>query len=532
MIWPFRKRTPVRKRQPAAGRAPAWAAPSLDEALNRACAPGSEAFNAIPALAPAIAYPRGALGGAYPPKVARRLDAALDDLLRRMPPSDIIRIGQRLRAEGLAWPAWLHLDVADFAQVITGGTNDFARLAILSMHPSGHLRERALRRLDVTRGDDALPFLLASCVDWVAEVQTVAWAAIRRRLVPASAPVFVAALPLVLRLRDFRRVRCAPLVAEVLQFLAAEDGALESGLNSPRLNVRHACWDAMAERDLLRTEHAFRAVTDSVLTRKAGAFLERRAREASASLQQRVVSALSESTAPEMRLSALLLAERCALADATNRHRVATIDQARSVRQQARYHLREAGVVIDHRRTYRDALPNSLGAIAGLGEVGEPSDWEALVTCLEAGARHACEAIRSMRTLNATESRDMRMFLVQEKRPKVSRAAATSLEGEIHGGDEAEILECMRSEFVHVRRHGIRLASFLPGWRAPLLIAPFVQPDTRTEAALALARWRVRPSPSRAEFNAWRQWMRASGVSKRDEEKRADWARFRFDIEV
>lgn len=502
----------------------------LDNALTLARAAGSEAINAIPALAPAIGYQRGALNLAYPPKVAREVDASLDELLRRMPPNDIIRIGQQLRATGADWPAWSHLNIADFGNVVTGDQHDFARLAILSMHKNGHLRERALRELDAAHGDDALPFLLSSCVDWVAEVHEVAWTAVRRRLVPNSAPSLVAALPLVLRLREFRRVRCAPLVSDILRFLTTQYVALRRGLEHPRLNVRHASWNAMAESNMLSVEHALSAVKDSALTRKAGAFLVQLAMEPSTSYAQRVVSALSEAPAPEMRLSALLLAEKCGLADATERHRRASVDDARSVRQQARYHLRQAGLDVDHRRIYLDALPASLGAIAGLGEVGQPDDWEALVPCLEASARPACEAIRSMRTLNAPESRDMRLFLVLEKRQKVSRAAATSVEGEIHGGDEAEIRACLESQWLHVRRLGIRLASFLPGWRAPLLIAPFVRPDTLSAAALALARWRVRPGPSRAEFEAWRQWMRATGVSKRDEEKRVEWARFRFNI--
>lgn len=527
MVWPFRKRP-----------AP-WSPPALGDALALARSAGAEAVDAIPNLAPALGYQDGALNLVYPVEVMEELDAALDDLVRRMTPGDIIRIGQHLRAAGPGWRGepqqdrcWSRLYIEHFSKVVTGTPHDFARLAILSAHASGHLRERALHELDRAHGDDALPFLLACCVDWVAEVQQVAWAAVRRRLVPASAPRFVASLPLVLRLLDFRRVHCAPLVTEVLDFLSNQPGVLEGGLEHPLLSVRHATWDTMGDREMLNTQHALQAVRDPALTRKAGRYLEERAVAGSASHQQSIVNALSESPAPELRLSSLLLAERCGLPDVTERHRCATLDRARSVRQHARYHLREAGVDVDHRRVYLDALPRSLGAIAGLGEVGTPDDWEVLVESLESASRLACEAIHVMRVLNARESREMRMFMVADSRTKVSGTAVASLDREVHGADEATIRTYLASPLVHVRRGAIRLASKLPGWRAAALIAPSIASDTQKAAALALTRWRPRPNPSDEEFEAWRAWMRAVGIDERERRERVRSVRWRFGIDA
>ena len=309
---------------------------------------------------------------------------------------------------------------------------------------------------------------------------------------------------------------------------------LDEALNHPVRSVRRAAFDWRSAEHLgtkpLSAKQLRACLDDAELALRAGRLLKAQASRWPASERAPIVEALSRSSRAELRLASLELAVSFALPSVDARVRQALTDPSRSVRQHARYHLREAGV--DFRDAYRDGLPASLGAIAGLGDVGTPDDWEALVESLEGPTRIACEALHAMRILNARESLEMRLFMVGDARAKVSWAARSSVEREIRACDEATIRAHLTSPFVHVRRSAIRLASFLPRWRAATLIAPAIAPDTLSVATLALGRWRAGPNPSADELDAWRIWMLAVGVDEGERKRREVEARWRFGILV
>lgn len=66
----------------------------------------------------------------------------------------------------------------------------------------------------------------------------------------------------------------------------------------------------------------------------------------------------------------------------------------------------------------------SVAVAAGLGETGIPSHWEHLVPVLDVYARTACETLVALRRLDAASTRELRLMMVDDPRPSVSREAA------------------------------------------------------------------------------------------------------------
>ena len=154
----------------------------------------------------------------------RPLDLAMVDLLLRDRSSDVAdwhRIG----------PAALkRLPSLPFAGAV---------IQVLACHPSGHVREEAIRQLAAVSDGREIAVLLLRANDWVAPVRRAAIAALRRRAQPALVPELVQALPLLDRMRAWQRIDDPTLLDELDAALDA--AALGNGLASADVLVRRAC---------------------------------------------------------------------------------------------------------------------------------------------------------------------------------------------------------------------------------------------------------------------------------------------------
>src|SRR5687768_3502571 len=122
-------------------------------------------------------------------------------------PSELLELDEQCRRQ---W--WYQGDAgartgAGIVRASSVGIAELPTRAIgaLSFHPSGRVRERAVKRLAATSGGLELPFLLIRLNDWVDVIARRAEEAVRARLLPAYAEEFVDQLPIVLRLESRKR---------------------------------------------------------------------------------------------------------------------------------------------------------------------------------------------------------------------------------------------------------------------------------------------------------------------------------------
>ena len=309
--------------------------------------------------------------------------AAIDAIGQVMPHAtaqDLCRLDEQLRSQNVWWgsqvwrdaqpDAVAGLDVPEHAAAAVYG--------VLSSHPRGYIREAAVTQLARIHSGAELPFLLLRLNDWVAKIHDAALAAIESRLESEQFDDFMANLDLVFRLEECRRYDHTAVVSRVIKALASPDYAdqLATALRSASRTVRRRTYRATVEfggADATRVIRQCLRSDDGVLrlwaTRDAKFLL------ADKELQEALPAVLDDRFLPVRRESLLCVMAR--FPDQTVKWlTLALLDQSRSLREFARFHLRKAPDV-DIANYYRENLnrPDTLRqAIVGLGETGHRGD--------------------------------------------------------------------------------------------------------------------------------------------------------------
>lgn len=120
----------------------------------------------------------------------------------------------------------------------------WAVAAVLSVHGSGYVRERAVQQLALTSGPEAIPFLLLRMNDWVASVRDIATSALAERVTVEHAAAFMHHTLLVRRARRWNRAdhgRVLRSIAGLLASPAAETARWEA-LHHAEPSVRRAAF--------------------------------------------------------------------------------------------------------------------------------------------------------------------------------------------------------------------------------------------------------------------------------------------------
>ncbi|HEY0483535.1 MAG TPA: hypothetical protein VGD37_38720 [Kofleriaceae bacterium] len=139
---------------------------------------------------------------------------------------------------------WRFLRPADLQSVATL-TTAATILQLAMCHPSGYVREEAIRRSAACADGSEIAFLLLRVNDWVEPVQNLARAVLRTRLGVDAIPHLVAALPLIDEMRRWGRLGGNRILEEI-------DAALGGHAALPAL------YDALSASDRLVRLGAFR----------------------------------------------------------------------------------------------------------------------------------------------------------------------------------------------------------------------------------------------------------------------------------
>ncbi|MBL8972787.1 MAG: hypothetical protein JNK56_19530 [Myxococcales bacterium] len=449
----------------------------------------------IPVLA------RSVVKRSWPEPLRRRVSATIAAILRRQGVMALRTLEPQLRRSPWHHRAethpqhfggdWLKLDASTWSALIDEGDPHLACvLGLLSCHNNGYVREAAVRTLAAR--SEGLPWLLLRVNDWVPAVRMRATTALVERLTAGHVSALLECLPLVWRLRELTRLDHRDLVTRIVAALAdLSDEILTAALDHEDRWVRRAVLQLLVERGRITLPQIGRALDDVDLAvrLRAAELVPSDATTEAEALRERLCGSCNS------RLRSVGL-ERMAEAHSDRlAHWIeqGLDDRAAAVRETAQFLARTGRSQVALAARYQGKLAAGElkpGHALGLAETGIRDDWEHLVAALAGPPAVACAAISGLKTLAASETRELRLLLVDDPRPSVSRHAARSVQWEIGARDEDTLREYLGSPLAHVRRHAMRLAERLPGCRPGLLLLALErEPVEHVALAAALHSW-------------------------------------------
>lgn len=343
--------------------------------------------------------------------------------------------------------------------------------AVFTMHPSGYVREAALRRLSSEDSSMlALPYFLLRINDWVEQVRTVATAAVKRLLAPKHSAAWVPVLGLVDQLRFRSRADHAWLTDAVTSLLLRPESRPElmsAARSKDRLVARWAFRAAMTLPDADRAMfvslalesgdpvvrlHAAQAVRTWAGCPGRERFLENMALDRFMPIRREALYAALDDT-PARRRTVL---------------RAALLDRHASMRHAARVYLRDcsaqAGETLDMRSFYLDAVAHGepskrTAAVLGMCECGTQADADALAKLVSDGRQSvAAAAVRAVAALDPELRVGWLVNLLCDERPSVAREAGRALESMSGTALVEELRRVIRSDARdYSRRYALRI---------------------------------------------------------------------------
>lgn len=401
-----------------------------------------------------------------PPGAAliRELEARHADtiarLLRDVPPAHLPRIEEEVRQH------WRYSSI-DMPPLNT--QHDLHSVALFSFHPSGYVREEAVRRLAASTRAAALPYLLLRLTDWVPQVRKAALRAVQARVSHDSVAAFA---------RNFALVQRARLVVEPFATPHGQ-AALLAELHAGDHTTARAIARLLLDGDPSPAAiEACMASNDPVIRTWVAPLAPHR---------------LVADPAPSVRHAALRTLSRISPVEARPFLEKAVLDTSGSLRELARVLL-----PADYAPVYRDALhaaasPRQLvAAIAGLSETGMAADAEHAAAYLahDAGAVRRA-AVKCVIRLGGEAYAERVSLLLDDPSPGVSAAARNVLRRHARTLGSAHLRRLFAgASSPHARRNVLHLLAALSKWQSITALLEAVTEEDVAELAKAyVQRW-------------------------------------------
>jgi HEAT repeat protein len=434
--------------------------------------------------------------------VAEAAAQAIRQILDTVPALSLVQLDHWARDMGpdrrdllLTWERWGQLRATHLPHI--GRLSEgWAVLAMATFHRSGYVREAALQQLDAAPAGKIFPFLLLRLNDWVNPVRHAAEAALEMFTRTPEPEALVSALPLLLHVQSWGRRDFQPLVASLLQLLQQPGSreALSRGLESTDRHVRRECFRLALSAPGLPSAEASRVIECGladidVLIRLQAA---RRLRMLDdASLWYLSAVACADRSMPVRREALDALAARFS-AEVPQVLQEALLDPHASLREWARYRLKQQPGNFDPTTFYRDALQNQSAhplraAILGLGETGSAEDTHRLLPFRAHALVKIREAtVRALGRLDPENSIDVILTALADPSPRVSKQARRVLEEQktlpIHDWLWDVVLH--ESHPIHGRLNALHVVSTWPRWpRLPFLLRALRAADVQVADA-------------------------------------------------
>ena len=380
------------------------------------------------------------------------------------------------------------------------GIDQPAMLGLFSMHPSGYVREAAVKKLKRSDTSQALTFLLIRSNDWVKPVRKAAVVEVINRATSKNAEQFVSNLALIDRCSSKTRGDFSMARAAIDNLLTERPDLLIQQLSQSNFRLRRAIYDLSSKLEKSARQHFIRlGLQDNDLlarlrTARSVAEIEDFAEK------QGFVDELVNDPFYAVRLTAL----RLSLADSSERKepvlRKLIVDRSRSVRQSARFHLKHEGFVSNDTyfaERYREAVANGdlVAGLYGLGECGTLDD----IAIIEKHIRNerpsiASAALDSICKLSAGDQTELLLEFLKHDLPRCSRTAAHWLSNNQSPLVHDACLENIGGNTLplHVRRNSLSVSLRQNKWsalEAILAAAGENQSELHEYGKVAMSRW-------------------------------------------
>jgi HEAT repeat protein len=428
-------------------------------------------------------------------RIAAAAAHAIHQLVSLIPPGELPWLDEQIRA---SYPdyvssrsAWLEIRPGDLSRLPAFEGSWVSLIGLTSCHGSGYVRQAAVELLVRIVSGAELPFLLLRLNDWVADVRAAAFAAVHARLRPEYAEHFGRNLDLVTRLERTTRAQHGFVIDEVLTILKAPenrpvliDFTHATDRSRRRLGYRLLLEAGHQTIDLL---HDALSDIDPVIRFWA---VDRAADELTGAVLTDFLVAALRDPVPPVRSRALSGLHRQSPQLAVEHARAALLDSSATLRQQARFFLRQAGSN-DFAAHYRDVLTEErssrtrAAALLGLGETGD-SDDALLVKpfCADRLPRVRAAAVWALGQLAGEGALTELVMALQDSSPGVSRQAARALVAYVAGIEPERLWQTFRATAqVHTRRNALWLIASLRKWDSlPLLLQALSDPAVEVRA--------------------------------------------------
>lgn len=350
----------------------------------------------------------------------------LADLMRKVGPHDWTRLYASFRSP------WIKPgDVAKLERLPADDAVEMIGVATLSA--SGYTREAALHALGRLGHPRAVPYVLLRLGDWVEQVRQAAVTTLRMLMDRGVAGELIEHHYLIEHLRVVQRVDLSSLDAEIRERLQAASSrtALESGLTTARSATRLFCFrlldnelrhqPSLVERALGDSDPVVRSWVAGKVARGELDVTDEVFRSLLCDKASRVSTAIIRALVPEQVASYRAELIELSMAD------------ARPVRESARFVLSRAES-IDFAATCRSLLESESpylirpGWVACLGETGDASDFERIVSLLDhPRSRVRAAAVTAAGRLDRDRAAPMVVRMLADSSGHVRRAAVVVL---------------------------------------------------------------------------------------------------------
>ena len=299
---------------------------------------------------------------------------ALCDVLDKSTFDDLVRIDEQMRqATSMEWSInWRNYTIDDFITSDMSASECRSVTIFASFNPNGYIRERAVQMMKGFYG--TLPFVILRQNDWVSQVRVAASEVVDYRLANLSEGELISALPFTDKLSRSERLQDSEIyVNRIYLTLTSLENELIAGLSSKNIRTRRICTKMLFNTLNPRYDLAFdRLVDESDPFLRSKIF--RQLLESNQNMDAIVDRFLMDKFLQNRLLAFQYICEHnqeTALHIAQN----LLIDKNATVRESARYYLKNNRVDIDFRAFYKSHFKDrTVSAILGLGETGIPED--------------------------------------------------------------------------------------------------------------------------------------------------------------
>ncbi len=322
-------------------------------------------------------------------EVWRAAAEATAKLMAALESSDYVAMDQLVRSVGASnygnYSPWRKMQPEDMNR-FKDTEFPVSLYGLASFHPSGYVREAAVKELARQNSGAAIPFLLLRMNDWVGSIRERAHQALRERLNPVYAKHWLKNWPLLLHLKCCGRgdTNIIEPVTELLRTDACKE-ALQFGMNHRNKLVRKASFQIIAESTASARREVFaQLIYDADPSMRAWAIRHLVKDVPDADLPALIKPMLNDRHMPVRSQALWLMAERWPEA-AREALLAGLLDDHVAVREMARHFLsREAS--FDAREIYLEKLRSQKSvpaALCGLGETGGSDDGAVILPYLK-----------------------------------------------------------------------------------------------------------------------------------------------------